>query len=91
MMMVLLLALLFRILFKMLFRMLVTLTEHYWITLGERRRFTFSKAQTAWRGRASVKPSPLALELQHLPTNIVAIPPVLRITAVSDLASASHP
>jgi len=33
-----LLALLFRILFEIVFRMLVTLTEHYWVTLGERRR-----------------------------------------------------
>jgi hypothetical protein len=40
-MMMVLLALLFRILFEMLFRMLVTLTEHYWVTLGERRSMSF--------------------------------------------------
>ena len=52
--------------------------------------FTFSKAQTAWRGRASVKPSPLALELQHLPTNIVAIPPVFRIPKETFNSLAPH-
>ena len=43
-----------------------------------------------WRGRASVKPSPLALELQHLPTNIVAIPPVLRIPKETFNSLAPH-
>jgi len=54
-MMIVLLALLFRILFEMLFRMLVILTEHYWVTLGERRRPSFAaRIKSAAKGNSQV-------------------------------------